>query len=312
MIEREIIKQILLEKNAMRNSEIFNADLAKQSVLQNKEYAELDKKSRALVFEIGKLKFEQKSVADVEKELENIENQKKLVLKKLKISEKSLVPHFNCKKCEDTGYFNGKLCSCVKQTYNELIMRESNIDFDDIPLLADYNYDCFADKDSIKQVKDNLLQFVNDFEQTKKQILIFAGKTGVGKSYIAKSVAKSVIKNGHTALFCSMFALNNHFLKIHTSSSETKMLELEQYTKPDLLIIDDLGTEPMLKNVTKEYLLLLLNDRIFNNKKTIITTNLMPDNIIDRYEERIFSRLFDKSKSVCIKFEGKDLRLAKN
>ncbi len=312
MIEREIIKQILLEKNAMRNSEIFDAEYVKQSVMKHSEYAELDKKSRALVFEIGKLKFEQKDTADAEKQLDEIENQKKSVLKKLKISEKSLVPHFNCKKCEDTGYYNGKLCSCVKQIYNEKIMRDSNIDFNDIPLLSDYNYDCFENKEYMKQVKENLIEFVNDFEQTNKQILIFAGKTGVGKSYITKSVAKSVISKGYTALFCSMFALNNHFLKIHTSKMEEKMLELEQYTKPDLLIIDDLGTEPMLKNVTKEYFLLLINDRILNNKKTIITTNLMPNNIIDKYEERIFSRLFDKSKSVCIKFEGKDLRITKN
>lgn len=311
MIESEIIKEILQNKLTKRNSEIYRAESTKNSVLQNDEYAQLDKKSRALVFEIGKLKFEQKDSKNAQMEWDKIENQKKAVLKKLKISEKSLLPQFSCKKCDDTGYYNGKLCTCVKQIYNEKIMQDSNINFDEIPLLKDYNLDCFENKSNMSEIKENLIFFADNFEQSKKQNLIFIGKTGVGKSFLAKSLAKTVISNGFTALFCTMFAINNHFLKIHTSNINSRQLEFERYTKPDLLIIDDLGTEPMLKNVTKEYLLLLLNDRVINNKKTIITTNLMPDDIIDRYEERIFSRLFDKSRSVCIKFEGKDLRLNK-
>ena len=53
------------------------------------------------------------------------------------------------------------------------------------------------------------------------------------------------------------------------------------------------------------------NERIINNRSTIVTTNLSPDGIIDRYGERIFSRLFNKQNSLKINFTNTDLRLKK-
>ena len=77
----------------------------------------------------------------------------------------------------------------------------------------------------------------------------------------------------------------------------------------DLLVIDDLGTEPMRKNVTKEYLLILLNERIAKGKSTIITTNLNPEQVLEKYEERIFSRMFNKRETLILQFVGKNQRL---
>ena len=44
---------------------------------------------------------------------------------------------------------------------------------------------------------------------------------------------------------------------------------------------------------------------------TIITSNLGPDGIIDRYGERIFSRIFNQRVGIAIKLEGEDLRIKK-
>ena len=77
----------------------------------------------------------------------------------------------------------------------------------------------------------------------------------------------------------------------------------------DVLLIDDLGTEPVLKNVTKEYLYNLINIRQINNRATLISTNLSLDNIIERYDERIFSRLANKNLSATIQLFSKDKRI---
>ena len=68
----------------------------------------------------------------------------------------------------------------------------------------------------------------------------------------------------------------------------------------------------MLKNVTKEYLLILINERLAKNKATIITTNLQPEDIIKIYGQRFASRIFDKHNSAIINFTGKDLRMSKD
>ena len=77
-----------------------------------------------------------------------------------------------------------------------------------------------------------------------------------------------------------------------------------------MLIVDDLGTEPIFKNVTKEYLYLLLSERSRLNKLTVISTNLGPQELMNRYNERIFSRLFNKRESLNYQINGKDIRLS--
>ena len=103
--------------------------------------------------------------------------------------------------------------------------------------------------------------------------------------------------------------MNNLFLSYHTTFDDQKQNYIDALLEPDVLFIDDLGTEPVLKNVTKEYLYLLLSERTNNNKLTVITSNLELDAILSRYNERIFSRLCNKRESFVAKIEGKDLRL---
>ena len=77
----------------------------------------------------------------------------------------------------------------------------------------------------------------------------------------------------------------------------------------DLLVIDDLGAEQVYRNVTSHYLLSLLSERELKNLSTFVTSNLSSEEILARYDERIFSRLFDKRLSAVITFSGKDMRL---
>ena len=108
------------------------------------------------------------------------------------------------------------------------------------------------------------------------------------------------------------FAKNNDFLKLHTSKEQKdKISYMDKYLAPDVLIIDDLGSEPTYKNVTKEYFYLLLNQRGLDQKITLISTNLLPSNLSDRYGERCFSRIINKAHNLFLKIENDDLRFRK-
>jgi DNA replication protein DnaC len=86
---------------------------------------------------------------------------------------------------------------------------------------------------------------------------------------------------------------------------------MNEYLKCDILFIDDLGTENKINNVTDEYFYSVINERMQNHRKTIITTNLDLGQIQDVYGERIFSRLMHKKQSLKINFVGSDLRIKK-
>ena len=79
----------------------------------------------------------------------------------------------------------------------------------------------------------------------------------------------------------------------------------------ELLCIDDLGCEQMLNNVTIPMLTMLINERNLASKKTVITSNLSLDEIRERYDYRLCSRLLDNNVSLTIMIDGRDLRQKK-
>ena len=77
----------------------------------------------------------------------------------------------------------------------------------------------------------------------------------------------------------------------------------------DLLIIDDLGAEQVTDFSTNE-LFNLINKKLLNNKKMIISTNLNLPDIEKTYTTRIYSRLVGNFK--LLKFYGDDVRIKLN
>ena len=77
-----------------------------------------------------------------------------------------------------------------------------------------------------------------------------------------------------------------------------------------MLMLDDLGSEPLMQNITVEQLFHLVNERQRRGLSTVISTNLTLPELKDRYTERIVSRLNDPKNCQIIVLEGRDLRKA--
>ncbi|MBR2480277.1 MAG: hypothetical protein IKB56_03110, partial [Clostridia bacterium] len=62
-----------------------------------------------------------------------------------------------------------------------------------------------------------------------------------------------------------------------------------------------------ITNVTANYLYCVLNER--TDSTTCFTSNLTPEQIREKYGDRVFSRISHKTRSALIVLNGKDLRI---
>jgi len=156
----------------------------------------------------------------------------------------------------------------------------------------------------LKKTYDILNKYVSAFPSSKN--LVFIGGAGTGKTYAAQYAGARLLDRGFSVIFTTAFSLIQRFKDYIFNFEHAALGPL---LTCDLLIIDDLGTEPKIKNISDEYLLNVINERLANNSPFLITTNLSPEDILARYDERLTSRILSKQSSVVIEFKGKDLRL---
>ncbi len=147
--------------------------------------------------------------------------------------------------------------------------------------------------------------YINKFPNNKFKTLIITGPTGTGKTYCANLIQHELKQKGFNVVLTNTFNLVKR-MKDYLFGQDPDVPR--DFFASDLLIIDDLGAEPSIKN-GDELLYTVINERYSNNNPLIITTNLSKDQIAARYDDRIFGRLYDKSKSAVLIFNGKDLRI---
>ena len=227
------------------------------------------------------------------------------LIKKLELP--ALFPVYSCKKCNDKGIENGIYCECLKKELASLLMAQSG--FDNLENFENANFEIFEDKQKTKKIYDKMQEWCN--KSSEKGTIYICGCAGTGKTHMTKCMANELISKGIITQMMTAFALNQKFLAIHTAKEDEKAVLIDDLKSIEALFIDDLGTEPVYRNVTREYLYLLINERQSRGLRTVITSNLYPEDVRERYDERIFSRLMDKSKSIVIEMSGKDLRIGK-
>jgi len=234
--------------------------------------------------------------------LDKLLEKEKHLLEKYGYTPADLAPKFYCTTCNDTGFANGKKCKCLTAELTKIWFDDCDIDPNK----------CFAT--STETDAKNLVVYKFCQELSKKWPntnicnVVLSGKTGTGKSYLCNAMACEFAKNGYNVLSMTAYQLNNAFLQYHLADFAQKGVIMDNLTDVDVLVIDDLGTENVLKNVTMEYLYLLVNERCLNSKVTIVSTNLNLSELRSRYEDRILHRLTDKSKAIVAQLVGKDKR----
>ncbi len=266
-------------------------------------------------------KNKSKSKKELYKKLDRLKLRKKEILEKNNINPKDFEVDYDCKNCKDSGYIveNGKRkrCKCFTQKLIEKSYEESNLKRVVKNTFENFNIDYYSDvkengispKDKVKNLYNDLLEYVENFEKIKNEShnsIMLTGKTGVGKTHLSESVGNALIKNGYTVLYQTA---NNIFSKL----VEYKFGDIKRYNdyidniiNVDLLIIDDLGTESV-NGPRIEEMFTIINERMIRNNPIIISTNLSIQDIINTYGDRILSRIAGNSR--MYKIDGEDIRV---
>ncbi len=219
-----------------------------------------------------------------------------------------------CNKCIDLGAVDGKVCSCVWDKYIANLKKECEIDARAKFSFDDCNLSIIKDKTqraNLEKLYSLMRTYVEKYPSVKSNTIVISGGVGVGKTCLASAISRGIVEKGFAVKIMSAYEFVSLMLKAHTSPIAERAGLMHDVLTCDMLLIDDLGTEPILKNVTVEYLLLVIEERQNANKTTLITTNLAGNNLLSRYGERIYSRLHHKQISLVFDVNGKDLRQTK-
>lgn len=223
-------------------------------------------------------------------------------------------PRYECKKCKDTGYDDkARLCECFKKAITIETCRRSGLGrLIDMQTFDSYTLDYFKYSteiyDKMSVVYRDCKNYAEAFS-SKSENLMLIGDTGLGKTHLSTAIAGRVIERGFDVCYDTATNVFSSFENERFGKQNSKFsIPTERYFDCDLLIIDDLGTEPATQ-FTISALYNLINTRAINEKQIMLNTNLSINEMKKKYGDRIASRLF--GESIILQFVGKDVRLQK-
>lgn len=223
--------------------------------------------------------------------------------------------HYECEKCNDSGYVDMKMCDCMKRALVLAGYESSGIgslmkhqSFENFSL--DYYRQSQKQYDTMKKTYEKMKSFAENFSSDTYENFLFFGGTGLGKTHISTAVAKTVIDKYFDVLYVTANEMVSIFeqKKFGGRDASSEELDTDRYYSSDLLIIDDLGTE-MSTSFSISCIYEIINARMIARRSTIISTNLGAEEIRKRYWDRITSRIFGEYQP--IPFMGIDIRSQK-
>ena len=229
-----------------------------------------------------------------------------------------LSPIYDCELCQDSGYTGDgqkALCACAMKRYQELLtdaaFRDETQTFE--------NYDeqlipamplpgkGVSQRAYTRLLREQCEAYADSLPDGRVRSLLLYGGSGLGKTFLLRAIGVRATGRGVHALALTANMLLNRIRAQYFARSGEQVDDT--HMRVPLLLIDDLGTEPLWEGITVEQLFALIDHRQRMGLNTVISTNLSLTELKTRYTERLTSRLLDERQCLTLAFFGEDLRL---
>lgn len=226
-----------------------------------------------------------------------------------------------CSLCGDTGYRGGQVCRCLRAYYAQEQQKELSRMLD----LNGQSFDTFSldwysdqlepgQKKSARahmeeRVYNSCAEYAHQFGRKPGSLLLF-GAPGLGKTHLSAAIAREVSGRGFSVVYDTAAHVFERFenQKFGREEGSEVSADVSRILNCDLLILDDLGTE-MTTPFVQSALYRIVNTRLMENRSTIISTNLTPEKLAQRYTPQTVSRI--EGEYELLPFVGEDIRKLK-
>lgn len=281
---------------------------------------EIDKEIRRINFDRMDYILRSRDTEELTNRVSMLRQEKQELLSSLGIDESYFEMKYYCDICKDTGDINGQICQCKKQLMIEALHDQSSIK----ERIKKENFSRFAlskfskvrqpnkdlsPYDNMKILRKNIDIYLNSFGKGSPSLYLY-GSVGTGKTFMVNCIAKELMDKNYSVLYQSADDLLQtlaDYKFMYYEEKKNHQAKIEYIFDVDVLIIDDLGTENT-NELTRSNLFEVINKRIVSSKPTIISSNLNSDDLKQRYDSRIYSRIIGEYN--MLHFYGNDLRMA--
>ena len=218
-----------------------------------------------------------------------------------------LDPIYTCPKCHDTGTVGtpGRPCACALKKQQEMMLSASRVNTRET--FAQFCESVYPGDEQKKQglgMKRFCERYVAALPAPEKPNLLIVGQSGLGKSFFGNAIAYAAIEKGVETVKATAYQCIQDVL----SGIDAREDAIALFLTAQLLVLDDLGTEAMVPNVTIETIFRILNERAAAKLPTVFITNLDREGLFERYGERVASRMIDGALTSIVLLRGDNLR----
>lgn len=230
---------------------------------------------------------------------------------------------WDCEECRDTGiiehrYPDGTFdppvkCQCLLKEELDDILRVAGL----IGPLGDQTFENWdpslvvapARRMMIK-IHKYCLEYATDVAKGRaKRGLILMGGVGLGKTFMCAAIAHLVASHFKPVAYFTMSEFMELARRARYERDGGELLQMyHRVQESAFIVLDDVGQE-RVTDFTAEELFSVVNFRVNRGLPMIISTNKTPQELDERYGERVASRLFGFCE--VLRFEGEDIRKLK-
>ena len=260
------------------------------------------------------------SAEDIPAKMDVLNKRLTSLLRQHGFAENYLDPVCQCPVCGDTGYVGEVVrehCECFNQAFYARMYQRMGLSESTAQSFEAFDLNVFSSeklpgktysqRDLMNVIRKTCEQYAENYPAVPVKDMLLMGQSGLGKTFLMHAMAKKLIQRGQNVLLISAYKFLEVARKAYMSGN---VEELDTLMDADVLMIDDMGVEPLMENITIPQWFNLINERQQRGLATVISTNLMEDELRRRYTERIASRLMNNTQCRLVQFAGEDVRRA--